>query len=206
MSGPEADSVFVLCEQYRAFPRADRVWEAVHRFSTQQCVPSCVVGERQPVVSLFATSAPPLGTSSNGPLRHLLCAPSALPPCLVRVAPADGDADAVPLPPAGPPPPLRFGPHTKLVTLYSDYSVTVVCDLQPSIGVLDPATMTTRFDQMLAVLEQTVVALSGPCSFTLSGVTWRVSTHHTHTRTRTSTMHTHTRCWWSANSSVPGSC
>ena len=178
MSELETDSVFVLCEQYKALPRADRVWEAVRRFSAQQCAPMSASDGTQASIDLFATMPQPAG-SVGGPPRTLLCPPDRLPACFVRVdSPEEGADVDLPAPLTTP---LHFGSRSKLVTLYRDYLVTIVCDLQPSIGALDSPTMTFGFDKMLDTLEKTVVALSAPCTFTVSGVTWRVcrsSRHH----------------------------
>ena len=136
----------------------------------------------QPIVDLFSTMPRPFG-AVGGPPRALLCPASALPECLVRVAPAGPlDAAALPEPMSEP---LRFGSRSKLVTLYRDYALTVVCDMQPSVGALDPATMRFHYDTMVDTLEKTVRALAAPCTFTVSGITWRVccslSITHTHT-------------------------
>ena len=171
MNGLETESLYVLCPQYKAFPRADRVWEAVHRFGAQQWQPSGAgggPGARQAFVELFATMPRPFG-ATGGPPRALLCAPDALPPCLVRTAPPD--AAALPPPMAEP---LVFGARARLVTLYRDYALTIVCDLQPSVGALDPATMRFHYDTLADTLERAVAALAAPCTFTVSGVTWRV--------------------------------
>lgn len=171
MNGLETDSLFVFCKQYKAFPRADRVWEAVHRFGAQEWRPDGADAAPQPVVDLFSTMPRPLG-AVGGPPRALLCAADALPECFVRVAPTG------PLAPADLPPtlsePLRFGARSKLVTLYRDYALTVVCDMQPSVGALDPATMRFHYDTLADTLERTVRALAAPCTFTVSGITWRV--------------------------------
>ena len=168
----------MLCEQYKALPRADRVWEAVRRFSMQQWVPVSASESGEPMTDLFLTMPRPAG-AVGGPPRSLLCPPKQLPSCFVRVA-SDGDIPEADLPPPLTTP-VRFGSRSKLFTLYREYTVTVVCDLQPSIGALDAATMTFGFDRMLATLEKTITALSAPCTFTVSGVTWRVSIQKTET-------------------------